>query len=197
MATSLRRRGGTERARTTTPLTTAPGRSDRRAVALTVAVAAVVVVGVALRFLTSSHLWLDEALTVNIARLPLSRIPHALRHDGSPPVYYVLLHWWTAVFGSGDVATRALSAVFAIATLPLIWVAGLRIGGRRMAVAALVLLAASPFAIRFATEARMYSLLGLLALAGYLFLRRLLERPSVGAGAGLTVVTGLLLLTHY
>src|SRR5205085_2806970 len=77
MATSLRRRGGTERARTTTPLTTAPGRSDRRAVALTVAVAVVVVVGVALRFLTSSHLWLDEALTVNIAKLPLSRIPDA------------------------------------------------------------------------------------------------------------------------
>jgi hypothetical protein len=61
----------------------------------------------------------------------------------------------------------------------------------------LVLLAASPFAIRFATEARMYSLLGLLALAGYLFLQRFLERPSVGGGAGLTVVTGLLLLTHY
>ena len=110
MATSLRRRGGTERARTTTPLTTAPGRSDRRAVALTVAVAAVVVVGVALRFLTSSHLWLDEALTVNIAKLPLSRIPDALRHDGSPPLYYLLLHWWIAAFGAGDIAVRALSA---------------------------------------------------------------------------------------
>ena len=164
MATSLRRRGGTERARTTTPLTTAPGRSDRRAVALTVAVADVVVVGVALRFLTSSHLWLDEALTVNIAKLPLSRIPDALRHDGSPPLYYLLLHWWIAAFGAGDIAVRALSAVLAIATLPLIWLAGQRLGGRRVAVAALVLLASSPFASRFATEARMYSLLGLLAV---------------------------------
>src|SRR5438270_1282723 len=197
MATSLRRRGGTERARTTTPLTTAPGRSDRRAVALTVAVAVVVVVGVALRFLTSSHLWLDEALTVNIAKLPLSRIPAALRHDGSPPLYYLLLHWWIAAFGAGDIAVRALSAIFAIATLPLIWLAGQRLGGRRVAVAALVLLAASPFASRFATEARMYSLLGFLAVAGYLFLQRFMERRSLGDGAGLAVVTGLLLLTHY
>src|SRR5437588_8628110 len=189
MATSLRRRGGTERARTTTPLTTAPGRSDRRAVALTVAVAAVVVVGVALRFLTSSHLWLDEALTVNIAKLPLSRIPDALRHDGSPPLYYLLLHWWIAVFGAGDIAVRALSAVFAVATLPLIWIAGLRVGGRRAAIAALLLLAASPFAIRFATEARMYSLLGLLAVAGYLLLERMLDRPSIAAGAGLAIRT--------
>ena len=197
MATSLRRRGGTERARTTTPLTTAPGRSDRRAVALTVAVAAVVVVGVALRFLTSSHLWLDEALTVNIAKLPLSRIPDALRHDGSPPLYYLLLHWWIAVFGAGDIAVRALSAVFAIATLPLIWLAGQRLGGRRVAVAALVLLASSPFASRFATEARMYSLLGLLAVAGYLCLQRLIDRPSLGSAAGVAVASGLLLLTHY
>ena len=197
MATSLRRRGGTERARTTTPLTTAPGRSDRRAVALTVAVAAVVVVGVALRFLTSSHLWLDEALTVNIAKLPLSRIPDALRHDGSPPLYYLLLHWWIAAFGAGDIAVRALSAVLAIATLPLIWLAGQRLGGRRVAVAALVLLASSPFASRFATEARMYSLLGLLAVAGYLCLQRLIDRPSLGSAAGVAVASGLLLLTHY
>ena len=197
MATSLRRRGDTERARTATAVSASPGRADRRAAFLTVAVAAVVVAGIALRFLTSSHLWLDEALTVNIARLPLSRIPDALRHDGSPPLYYVLLHWWIAVFGAGDVAVRALSATFAIATLPLIWLAGQRLGGRRVAVAALVLLASSPFACRFATEARMYSLLGFLALAGYLFLQRLVERPSIGVAVGVAVTSGLMLLTHY
>jgi len=158
---------------------------------------AVVVAGVVLRFLTTSHLWLDEALTINISRLPLSRIPDALRHDGSPPLYYLAQHFWTAVFGSGDVSVRALSALFSVATLPLIWMAGLRIGARRAAVAALVLLAASPFAIRFATEARMYSLLGLLAVAGYLFLQRFLERPSIGSGIGIAVSSGLLALTHY
>ncbi|HEV3352633.1 MAG TPA: glycosyltransferase family 39 protein [Acidimicrobiales bacterium] len=197
MDTSLRRRRSTERPRSAPALTATPGGRDRRALALTLAVAGVVVAGIVLRFLTSSHLWLDEALTVNIARLPLSKIPNALRHDGSPPLYYVLLHWWIAVFGSGDVAARALSAVFAIAALPLMWVAGLRIGGRRMAVAALVLLAASPFATRFATEARMYSLLGFLALAGYLCLQRLVERPSWAAAIGVAVVSGLLALTHY
>jgi mannosyltransferase len=196
MATSLRRRPGPERARAAT-LTAPPERAASHSRALTVAVVAVVVVGVALRFLTSSHLWLDEALTVNIARLPLSKMPEALRHDGSPPLYYLAMHVWTGVFGSGDVAARALSATFAVATLPLIWLAGLRIGARRTAVAALVLLAASPFAIRFATEARMYSLLGLLSVVGFLVLQRFLERPSVGAGIGIAITTGLLALTHY
>ncbi len=197
MATSLGRRGSPERARTASTLTTtaSPVTSDSRA--LTAAVVLVVALGLVLRFLTQSHLWLDEALTVNIAKLPLSRIPDALRHDGSPPLYYVALHAWTAVFGSGDNAARALSATFAVLTLPLIWLAGFRLGGRRTAVAALVLLAASPFAIRFATEARMYSLLGLLALVGYLFLQQFLERPTVGAGVGIAVTSGLLALTHY
>ncbi|MBV9411098.1 MAG: glycosyltransferase family 39 protein, partial [Acidimicrobiia bacterium] len=197
MATSLRRRGDPERARTASTLTTTAPPAGSHSRALTAAVVLVVALGLVLRFLTQSHLWLDEALTVNIAKLPLSRIPDALRRDGSPPLYYVAMHVWTSIFGSGDNAARALSAIFAVLTLPLIWVAGFRIGGRRTAVAALVLLAASPFAIRFATEARMYSLLGLLALVGYLFLQQFLDRPSVGAGVGIAVTSGLLALTHY
>ncbi len=196
MATSLRRRS-TQRARTTTALAHAAPPVARPSRAVVWAVVATVVVGLAMRFLTGSHLWLDEALTVNISKLPLSRIPDALRRDGSPPLYYLALHFWMTAFGSGDVAVRALSAIFAIGALPLAWLAGVRVGGRRVAAAALVLLAASPFAIRFATEARMYSLLTLLTLAGYLFLRRFLDRPSAGAGVGVAAATGLLMLTHY
>src|SRR5690348_16241867 len=74
-----------------------------------VAVAGAVVTGLVLRFWTSSHLWLDEALSVDIARLPLGDIPRALRHDGHPPLYYFLLHGWMSVFGEGDTAVRSLS----------------------------------------------------------------------------------------
>jgi hypothetical protein len=59
------------------------------------------------------------------------------------------------------------------------------------------LLAASPFAIRYATEARMYSLVMLLVVAGWLAVERSIERPSFGRLAGVAVCTGLLLLTHY
>ena len=30
------------------------------------------------------------------------RSPHVLRHDGSPPLYYLLLHVWMSVFGSSE-----------------------------------------------------------------------------------------------
>jgi mannosyltransferase len=161
------------------------------------AAVAVVAVGLVVRFVALSNLWLDEALSVNIARLPLGDIPDALRHDGSPPLYYLLLHGWTEIFGTGNLAVRALSGLFAVAVLPLIWVAGRRVGGRRTAHAALILVAASPFAVRYATEARMYSMVMVLALAGWLLFGDLLERFSWARAAGLALVTGAALLTHY
>ena len=57
--------------------------------------------------------WIDEGLSVGIADRPLGDIPHALRLDGSPPLYYLLLHLWMQVAGTSEEATRALSVVFA------------------------------------------------------------------------------------
>src|SRR5436309_11413984 len=41
-----------------------------------------------------AHLWIDEGISVGISSHPLGEIPGLLRQDGSPPLYYVLLHWW-------------------------------------------------------------------------------------------------------
>ena len=161
------------------------------------AVVAVVAVGIALRLYNRSNLWLDEALSVNIAELPLSDLLDALRHDGHPPLYYLLLHYWIELFGSGDVAVRLLSAVFGIAALPLAWVAGGRLAGRPGARWALVVVALSPYCIRYSTETRMYSMVMFLVLAGYLLLTDALRRPTVARLAGVAVLSGLLLLTHY
>ena len=43
---------------------------------------------------------------------PGSRSPTCetvLRHDGAPPLYYALLHFWIDVFGLGNLAVRSLS----------------------------------------------------------------------------------------
>ena len=175
-----------------------------RSLRIVIAVAGVVVVvGLVLRFWTRSHLWLDEALTVNIASLPLRRIPAALRHDGAPPAYYVLLHLWIRVFGSSAFAVRALSGVFALAALPAMWFAGRRIAPpadkRVVGAVSVVLLATSPFAIRYATETRMYSMVVLLVLVGYLALARILERdqPRWSDVVAFGLIGGVLLLTHY
>jgi len=161
------------------------------------AIAGVVAAGVVLRFVQRSPLWLDEAQSVNIASLPLGEMFEALRHDGHPPFYYVLLHGWMDVFGESDFAVRALSGIFALATLPLAWVAGRRLAGRAGARWTLVIVALSPYSIRYATETRMYSLVMLLVLAGYLLLSDALIDPRPRRLAALTLISGLLLLSHY
>jgi mannosyltransferase len=161
------------------------------------AVAAVIAAGVVLRFVTRSDLWLDEALTANIARLPLGDLEEALRHDGAPPLYYVLLHGWMELAGRGDLAVRAMSGLFAVAALPLAYVVGRRVGGRFVGWAAVLVLASSPFAIRYATENRPYSLQILLVLVGWLALCRAMERPSLARLAAVAAVTGLLLYCQY
>ena len=156
-----------------------------------------VAVSIVLRFVARSDMWLDEALTLNIARLPLGQIHGALRRDGAPPLYYYLLHFWMLTFGTSDGAVRAMSGVFSCATLPFIWIAGKRLGGRTVALGALVLVGTSPFAIRYATENRMYALVGLLTAAGVVALQQILRRRTVANVIAVALVTGSLLYTHY
>ena len=172
-------------------------RSSRITSVFAVLAGLAVIAGIALRFLSRSDLWLDEALTVNIAKLPVGDLLDWLKHDGHPPLYYLLLHFWMKAFGEGDDAVRSLSGVFSVATLPLMWIAARRYGGRLAAIAGLLLLATSPFAVRYGTEARMYSLVMLLVVAGWLLVYDALERPSIARLAAIAVVSGLLALSHY
>ena len=156
----------------------------------------VIAVGILLRFWTRSDLWLDEALTVNIATQPLSHLHALLRQDGAPPLYYVLLHFWIKLFGTSNLGVRSLSGVISVATLPLAWLAG-RTYGRQSAWGVLVLVASAPFAIYYGTESRMYSLVMLLTVLGFLALVRAMRRPRPGNLIAVAVVTAALLYTQY
>jgi mannosyltransferase len=204
------RAGGSEEAPTpptgpTDPPATGPELADpegppfARSTVVVLAVATVVVLvgSLVLRFWTRSDLWLDEALTVNIARQPLHQIPSFLKRDGAPPLFYVLLHVWMGWFGTSDVAVRSLSGVIGVITLPLTWLAGKRLGGKTVAWAALLLVASSPFAVYYDTETRMYALVALLTVLGFLALDRSLIRPRAGNLIAVAVVVGLLLYTQY
>jgi mannosyltransferase len=161
------------------------------------AVAAVVALGVALRVQSPSALWLDEAISVSISSLPLGEIGDALRRDGSPPLYPLLLWGWERLVGDGPTEARLLSGLFGVAALPVAAVAGRRLAGRAGSVAALLLFATSPFAVYYSSEARMYSLVVLLVLCGFVVLDGYLRRPGAARGVLIAVITAALALTHY
>src|SRR3954447_25070104 len=94
-------------------------------------------------------LWIDEGLSVGISDRPLPDIPHALRLDGSPPLYYLLLHVWMSVFGTSEEATRAMSLVFTMVAVPVAWWAARGPFGPRAGWMAAILMATNPFLTRF------------------------------------------------
>jgi mannosyltransferase len=174
-----------------------PALTGRTRLAVGVGVAFVVAAGILLRFWTRSGLWLDEALTVDVARLPLHELPNALKHDGAPPLYYVLLHFWMGLFGQSDDAVRALSGVFAVLTLPVGWLCGRRFGGRAVAWTLVVLMASAPFDVYYGTESRMYAMVIFLTGLGFLALERAVRNPRPGNLVVVAVVTAALLYSQY
>jgi mannosyltransferase len=112
----------------------------------------------------AAHLWMDEGIAVGIAGHPLSELPGLLRLDGSPPLYYVLLHLWMGVAGRSEVAVHRLSVLFATLCVPAAWWCGSRAGGRRAGAVLAVFAACCPFLTSHADEARMYPLVVLLGL---------------------------------
>jgi uncharacterized membrane protein len=113
----------------------------------------------------SAKFWIDEGLSVGIAHHDLFDIPGVLRQDGSPPLYYMLLHLWMAVVGGdGESRTHGLSVIFAVLTIPTGWWTARRIFGERSAWATAALAATLPFLTYYAQETRMYALVALLSL---------------------------------
>jgi mannosyltransferase len=117
----------------------------------------------------SGQFWMDEALSVGISSHSLSAIPGVLRMDGSPPLYYLLLHVWMSVFGNTETDTHWLSLVFGMLAIPLGAWAAQSLFGRRAGWIAAVLFALNPFITAYSQETRMYTIMvvwGLLATVG-------------------------------
>lgn len=116
--------------------------------------------------------WIDEGIAVGVARHPLFDIPSVLLLDGSPPLYYMMLHVWESWFGTHELATRSLSLVAATLTIPAAWLLAWRIAGARAAWIAALIAAGHPFLTYYAQETRMYAWVTLeaLILAGALVL---------------------------
>jgi uncharacterized membrane protein len=167
-----------------------------------------VVLFVALAFFLRVHridaegLWIDEAFSVWLARQPLGpMLRWIVRIDQHPPLYYALLHGWMRLVGDSEFAVRTLSALFGTLTVPVIYRLARRIAGDTAGLLAALILAVSPFHVRFAQEARMYALLALeAALALYAVAIISLPQPATPNPKLATVVyilfTATALWTH-
>lgn len=132
----------------------------------------IILLGTALRFINlgGQSIWYDEAVSLAIAnRLSLWGILANQGESSHPPLYYLLLRVWTNWAGINDFTARVPSAGAGILTIPIIYLVGREIIGRRAGLWSAFFIAVFPFHVYYAQEARMYTLLALLTTLSLLF----------------------------
>ena len=164
-------------------------------------VAGLTALGVAIRFSTlglqSYHH--DEVITA--ARVIPGSFGHMLHEvrtsESNPPLYYVLAWGWAKVFGVGEVGLRSFSALFGAATIPIAYLIGRELSGRRAGFITAALVAVSPMLIWYSQEARGYALLVFFAALSLLFFARALRTRESRDLVLWALTSALALCSHY
>ncbi len=114
----------------------------------------------------------DEVWSVKTSSLNYRSELAALKADVHPPLYFLILHSWLRLFGTGERAVRALSGLFYVMSVLAIFAIGREIYGSKTGLLCAGIYLCSPLAILAAQFARMYSLLSFLSIIStWLFLQ--------------------------
>ena len=142
-------------------------------------------------------LWGDEGWSVYFAAMPLADMLHLTAADIHPPLYYVLLHGFFALAGTGAIQARLVSVVAGTLLVPVMAALGRRlIPARGGGLAAAAVAAFAPMAVYYSQEVRMYGLVTLFGALSTVFLLDWLA-GNRRAGWGYAVTAALGLYTMY
>lgn len=164
-----------------------------------VALLLVILAGFILRLyhINAQSFWLDECISVNMAKLDLRDLLLVKYASFHPPFYYLILHFWVRLVGDAETATRMLSLVFGVISIFAIYKLASRIFDKKAGLYSALIIAMSAFHIRYSQETRMYALAVLLALASFYFFVGFYRKNSRASALGWVISTALLLYTHF
>ncbi|MFN8393685.1 MAG: glycosyltransferase family 39 protein [Bacteroidia bacterium] len=160
---------------------------------------AVMLLGALTRFiyLGAPSFYLDEAFSVFHGQKRLGLLLESVAKDTNPPLHFILLKYWMELTGKSEVSTRLLSALFSIASIPMIFVIGRRFFNLRIGALAAVFLAVSDIHVVYSGEARTYTLVSFLVLVSTYFFLALCESGKWKHAIGLGITNTLLIHAHY
>ncbi|MHB8600838.1 MAG: glycosyltransferase family 39 protein [Ktedonobacteraceae bacterium] len=125
----------------------------------------------------SKSFWLDEAYSIQLVHSWPTMWSQLFIYDHNAWLYYILLYGW-ARLGNSEAYVRGLSALFAIASLPVYYLLSKKLFGKKVAFIAVFILAVNGFYIQYAQQARSYSLFFFLCLLSTLLFIHLLHKQS-------------------
>lgn len=140
---------------------------------------ALATLGTGLYRISTPVLWHDELATYSVARRPRGALLDMLQNvDAVHGTYYLLLHYWIALFGDSPAMLRLPTVLAMAAAAACTALAGKRMFGARAGLTAGLVFALIPAVTRYAQEARSYAFVVLVAALALLLLLRALERPG-------------------
>jgi mannosyltransferase len=145
----------------------------------------------------SQSLWFDEIFTVLITRLSLMESLVILIGDGVHPPLFYFLQRPISLLGESHLLVRLPAFIYGVFSVVLFYIITDKWIGRKCAVLAAIFLALSPFHVWYSQDARMYTLLTLLALASMAGYVTFLNRPSFLGNFIFVFLSCLAYLTHY
>jgi hypothetical protein len=175
------------------------GSLNGQRVGFVVVLGLLIVAGLALRLLAARPGFLgDELFTYAIAeRNSLAGVMDGVRTtENTPPLYYVLA-WLSVKATAVPELARLPSLIAGTALIPVAALVGRRAFGARAGLVAAALMAISPFAIYYSSEARSYAPAALCVLLSTLLLLRALATDRTHDWAGLAVAAAAAVWFHY
>ncbi len=147
--------------------------------------------------LAAKPFWFDEGVSVAIASLDWSNFLRILwRREANMSLYYLALHFWLHL-GNSEFLVRTLSAVFALASVPALYLLGRRLFDSRVGLIAAALLAVNAYFVRYSQEARSYTLMLFLCVLSSLYLLQCLENPSRRNRVAYVLISVLAVYAHF
>jgi len=144
-------------------------------------------------------IWRDEGVSLHLAASSIPTILANRASDVHPPLYFILLHFWTRLAGSSELSARFLSLVFGVLLGPSLYYVVRRMFDTKTALITTAIATFSPLYVVYSQEVRTYALLPL----GYLLIIYRLYQLAQGEGLawrewiGLAAVEVLCLHLHY
>jgi mannosyltransferase len=148
--------------------------------------------------LLSQDIGLDEPFSIYHAQFDFSTIIAQLEGYNNPPLYELILHVWTGIFGISPLSVRTLPMLFAVFSPLLLYYFVRKIFSERVAVCSSLLLSFSTLLQFYAHDCRAYSLFLFLSICSmYLFVLLLENVRRLPAQLLFIVSTTLLIYAHY
>ncbi len=148
---------------------------------------------------TAVALWHDEAFSVlYISKYGWGEMMHRIVLDVHPPLYYIILRFWSYIFGDSLLSLRSFSILLGVLT---VWAGYLFVkkafNSRNLGLLAALFLAVNPFQTQYALEARMYTLGTFLVMLSSWLLLRALESKRRKDWIFYGIAASAMFYTHY